>query len=87
MFSGEWESDGGLFAVGDFLISDCVGAWKGVRRFGVQDVSGAHWAGEVERLRSPAALPLGLRGRPSQLDSVAVFRFAGVWKRCLDAWK
>ena len=34
MFSGEWESEGGLFAVGALLICGCVGAWKGVRRFG-----------------------------------------------------
>ena len=35
MFSGEWEWEGDLFAVGDLLICDCVDAWKGGKRFEV----------------------------------------------------
>ncbi|CDJ62040.1 hypothetical protein ENH_00002180, partial [Eimeria necatrix] len=47
---GEWEWEGGLFAVGDLLICCCVGAWKGVRRFGFQEEWGIGFGGEAAGL-------------------------------------
>ena len=35
MLSGEWDSKGGLLAVGDLLICGCVDLWKGVCCFGI----------------------------------------------------
>ena len=46
-------------------------------------MSGAHWAREVEWLRFPATLALGFRLRSSQLRSVVVLWFTGVWKELL----
>ena len=46
-------------------------------------MSCAHWAREVEWLRSSAALPFGLRGRPSELRRVVVLWIVGLRRGAL----
>ncbi|CDJ67096.1 hypothetical protein, conserved [Eimeria necatrix] len=100
MFSGEWEWEGGLFAVGDLLICVCVGpVGAAASRAGLLRRLWNLWpsgyvlelvlVGSDLQVRGRVLGDLDFR-RSSQLRSVVVLCFPVVWRdalRCVDMRK